>query len=344
MIFNIYNDGGNIVQGIVIPDSFSAQVAVRAYSGGVELGVFIADELNPDVRDIGQHETGLVNFSITEEKLPGIGAIEDLEIRDAETGILLYRRFQPAMIPEKYLRIETSLYPMWRFDEAVKSRFQMYYREIETLGRSFTTQIFHLSQASIYVSGRILVNNFKHSLDNGFKIIMLLRDPHDELAERFLILNKISTMKLSSLGEREVMNLRGAIDYIASLPFDDEKSLMRELKRIPIDVATALSNPVVRQLSTTDLNDLPRKSGVAAALDILGQAAIVGLRDDPDYFSRAVGEAFAIEPSALTVTPSLPRVAALADVLRTSRCCDFMIEQDREFYHTVVDAYQRTVI
>ena len=70
----------------------------------------------------------------------------------------------------------------------------------------------------------------------------------------------------------------------------------------------------------------------------------MGLRDDPDYFSRAVGEAFAIEPSALTVTPSLPRVAALADVLRTSRCCDFMIEQDREFYHTVVDAYQRTVI
>ena len=146
MIFNIYHDSGDRVCGTVIPDTYSDVCHVRVSAKGGEVATFPTDELNQGVRNIGLHETGLVNFSITEEKLPGLSTFEDLELHEADSDLLLYRRFRPGMISQKFLRLETQLLPLWRLDEAVKHRFQQYYREIEALGRGCTTQLFHLSQ------------------------------------------------------------------------------------------------------------------------------------------------------------------------------------------------------
>jgi hypothetical protein len=71
MLFNVFDDSGDRVQGTVIPDTYSGICQIRACVGGREVGVFPTDELNQSARDIGMHATGLVNFSITEEKLPG---------------------------------------------------------------------------------------------------------------------------------------------------------------------------------------------------------------------------------------------------------------------------------
>ena len=144
MIFGIYFDSGDRVFGTVIPDTYSGSCRVRATVLGREVGVFPTDELNQGARDVGMHETGLVNFSITEEKLPGLSTFEDLELHEADSNLLLYRRLRPGMISQKFLRLETQLLPLWRLDEAVKHRFQQYYRGIEALGRSGTTQVFHL--------------------------------------------------------------------------------------------------------------------------------------------------------------------------------------------------------
>src|SRR5579883_533003 len=160
MIFNIHYDGGDRISGTVIPDAYSQICKIRVTVGGREIAVFPTNEFNQGVRDLGLHETGMVNFTITEQLLPGLSTFEDLELHEVESKILLYRRFRPGMVAQKFLRIETQLLPLWRFDEAVKPSFQQYYKRIETLGLSGTRQIFHLSQDSIYASGRILIKNF----------------------------------------------------------------------------------------------------------------------------------------------------------------------------------------
>ena len=111
MIFNIFFDGGNLVRGTVIPDNMSGTPRVRLISAGRDLGVFPMTEYCPGVTELGLHDTGICNFAVDETLLPGLSQIHDLEIRELDSGLLLYRRLQPGMIEEKYLRVETQLLP-----------------------------------------------------------------------------------------------------------------------------------------------------------------------------------------------------------------------------------------
>src|SRR5579872_1847000 len=274
MIFNIHHDSGNLIHGTVIPDAYSHICRIRVSARGEEIAIFPTNVLNQGVLDLGLHETGLVDFTITEEALPGLSTLADLELHEVETNLLLYRRFRPEMVRQKFLRLETQLLPLWRLDEAVKDRFQQYYKRIEILGLNATRQIFHLSQDSIYASGRVLISNFTHCTDNGFRLLVLVRDPYEEFAERLLLLSKISEEGLQVLGEREAMTLREAAKYAASLPIEDEKALIRGLRQMPKDVSMTLANPVVRQFSTTAPDEQPRQSGVAVALNVLAESAI----------------------------------------------------------------------
>ena len=231
----------------------------------------------------------------------------DEKLREADSNLLLYRRFRPGMISQKFMRLETQLLPLWRLDEAVKHRFQQYYREIEALGRGCTTQLFHLSQDSIYASGRILIKNFMFCVDNGFKFIAMVRDPYEELAERLLVMNKIEKGGVNPLGERELMNLREAIDYSGSLPIDNERAFTRALRRMPMDVAMSLANPVVRQFSTSILDEQPSQGGVAAALDVLAQSSLVGLRVESEQFASSFGELVSEDLTNISLFPVFPK-------------------------------------
>jgi hypothetical protein len=341
MIFNIHHDSGDRVCGTVIPDTYSAVCRVRVSATGGEVVTFPTDELNQGVRDLGLHETGLVNFSLTEEKLPGLSTFRDLELHEADSNLLLYRRFQPGMIAQKFLRLETQLLPLWRLDEAVKVRFQQYYREIEVLGRSGTTQIFHLSQDSIYASGRILIKNFMFCVDKGFKFIVMVRDPYEELAERLLVMNKIEKGGVNPLGERELMNLREAIEYAGSLPLDDEKAFTRALRRMPMDVALALANPIVRQFSTSTLDEQPSRGGVATALDVMAQSALVGLRAESKQFADALSELVDQNLSDISLFPTFPKVIELAQIVRRSGACEAILEKDLELYGYVLESCKK---
>ena len=72
MIFNIFHDSGDRISGTVIPDSYSDVCHIRVGVGGREIAVFPTNEFNPGALAQGLHESGLVNFSITEQSLPGL--------------------------------------------------------------------------------------------------------------------------------------------------------------------------------------------------------------------------------------------------------------------------------
>lgn len=341
MIFNIVEDSGNRVRGTVIPDNYSGICQIRVTAGDREIAVLPTNELNPGALAQGLHETGLVDFTLTEESLPGLSAFTDLEIHDAGTGFLLYRRFRPSMLPGKYLRLETHLLPLWRFDDAVEPRFQQHYRGIERLGFFGSRQIFHLSQDSIYASGRLQIKNFMFCVDNGFKFLVMLHEPYEELAERVLVLKSVKNVGMNFLAEREALHLGKAVEYAAALPMANEKALQRALQQMPSELLLALANPVVRQFSTLHLEEPPPKGGVAQALDILAQSAVIGLRREPELFAHSVGELFNVNPASLPVAPTSPKVGELAEMFRSWSFLEVIIEKDLELYHLVLDAHRK---
>jgi hypothetical protein len=341
MIFNIFHDSGDRVSGTIIPDNPSVVCNIRVLAGGGEIAVLPTNELNQRVLDLRLHDTGLVNFTITERSLSGLATFDDLEIHDADTDILFYRRLRPSMLLGKYLRLETHLLPLRRLDDAVKSRFQMHYSGIETRGLNFSRQIFVLSQNSIYASGRILVNNFMFCVDKGFKFIVTLHDPYVELAERILVLNNIKKVGTSFLGERESIHLGKAIEYAASLPVTSENALKKALQQMPTDLIVALANPVVRQLSTSNLDEPLGKGSVARALDFLSQSTVIGLRSEPELFAHSLGELFDLDPISLRVAPPLQKVIELAEAVRSWSFLEVVLEKDLELYHYVLEAHQQ---
>ncbi|SRR5579883_328533 len=344
MYFNLQSDTGDVIVGYVVPDSFTGIPQIRVSSNGDELLVFEANEIREGLIAAGRHETGKCGFRIDSSVLPELPNLTNLEISDAETGMLVYRRPRKDFIEKKILRLETHLFPLWRLDDTLEPRFQYFARGAERYGRESVSQMFLLDIInSIYVSGRILYQNYSlYSEKANFATVTLLQDPHNEIAERLMILSKLDDAQISQLGmERERFRLGPAVEFAKSLSFEDEKALTRALRSMPKDVAAFLANPIVRQLTAPTPDEMPRNGAVAAALDCLASFAVVGLRSQAAEFLHSVTEFLGIDASALPQIPQFPKVAALGRHLKETRVVDALIEKDVELYYHVAEAHSK---
>jgi hypothetical protein len=343
MLFNIEQDSGERVTGYLVPDGYSSVPRIRVCGRGKELYAFAANEKREALVSAGRHETGQCGFSIDTSVLPDLRDLGDLELSDAETGILIYRRPRPGHIKKKLLRLETHLFPLWTLDTAIAPGFQYFAKGIETLGRETVTQLFLLNRVeSVYLSGKILYKNYAYFIESGFQTLIMLQDPYDELAERLLVLSKIRRVRTDHLGMRESAALEPAIEFAETLPFHEEKPLRRALRQMPLNVATLLANPLVRQLTASTPDEMPGGGSIAAALDILADSALIGLRREPGKFLQGFAELLGIEADLLPPAPEFATVPPLASLLRKSGEVDLILEKDLELYSYVEAAFQKS--
>jgi hypothetical protein len=343
MLFNIEADTGDKVTGYVVPDGFSEVPSIRASCDGEEILVFSANEIRESLVAAGRHETGTCGFTLDSTLVAGLPELANLQLFHADSDLLIYRRPQPHAIRKKILRLETHLFPLWRLDCAFGVDFQYFANGVEQLGRETVTQLFLLNQVeSIFLSGRILYKNYAYFIEPEFQTVLILQDPYHELAERLLVLSKIRGAGRDQLGLRDSLCMRSAIDFAASLPFQDAKGLRRAMRYMPADVAAALANPLVRQLTATTPDEMPGPGAVAASLDLLSSFAIVEFRDRPENFVTAFGQFLEVDSSSLSPIPQFPAVAPLADLLKNAGEIEALLEKDLELYHHVVEAFAKS--
>jgi hypothetical protein len=342
MLFNLEADTGDRVAFYVVPDGFQSVPQIRVCNGGQELLVFSANEMRETLVAGRRHETGQCGFALDAALVPNLPALTDLELYDAETGILIYRRRASQMASRKILRLETHLFPLWRLDDALRPRFQYHARGIEGFGRETATQLFLLNAVdSVYLSGRILYKNYAYLAETTFQTAILLQDPYAELAERLMVLSKVRQVGASFLGVRESMEVESALGFAESLRFDDEKAMRRALRQMPGDIGIVFANPLTRQLTSTTPDQMPTGGAVAMALDQLSTFALVGLRHESDKFLSAVAELIGVEASALPSIPQFPGVPGLAEILKKSGQVDHLLEKDLELYHHISEAAEK---
>jgi hypothetical protein len=336
MLFNLEQDTGERVVAYIVPDGYSGVPMIRVCGGGKQLATFAANEKREALVDAGRHETGQCGFSIDANLVPDLRDLADLELFDADTGALVYRRPRPGDIKKKILRLETHLFPLWKVDDAIAPQFQYFAKGIEKLGRETVTQLFLLNLVeSVYLSGSILYKNYAYWIESGFQTVVMLQDPYEELAERLLVLSKVRKFKGLLFGMRESAALEPAMNFAEALPLGDEKALRRALRQMPENVAVLLANPLVRQLTAASPDEMPSAGAVAAALDILANSVVVGRRHEPGKFLQGFAELLGVDASLLPATPQFATVARLARFLRESGAVDIMLEKDMELYHYV---------
>jgi hypothetical protein len=343
MLFNIEADTGARVTGYIVPDNVSSTPNIVLQSQGRDVLVCPADEFRDGLVAAGRHQTGACGFQIDERRVPSLAGMGDLAIYDADTKLLIYRRPNANFLSKRILRLETHLFPLWRFDEALKPRFQYFSSSIEKLGRETTTQLFLLNQInSVYLSGRILFKTFRHYIESQFDTIFIMHNPYEEMAERLLVLGQIKKVGADVLGMRDNMIMQAAIAFAQDLPIHDDKALRKTLHKMPGAVANALANPVARQLTATTPDEMPGAGAVSTALDLMASFAIVGLRREPETFVGAVEEYTGVEAQSLPGIGKFRGVATLARALKRSGAVSALIEKDLEIYQHLLAAFKNS--
>jgi len=350
MLFNVESDSGDRVIGYLGPDAYSSVPTIRISSGGKDVLTLSANEVREALVIAGRHESGVCGFSIDTKMLPGLADMADLAIYEAETGLLVYRRPRPSDIQRRILRLESHLFPLWQLDKALEPYFQYFSIGIENLGRESVTQLFLLNHVnSSYLSGRILYRTYASYIQAGFKTILLVQNPYEELAERLLVLGNVNRLKEAHLGLRDSVEMRAVIGFAEAIVAADRLSedgmqLKRTLRQMPEDVAATLACPLVRLLTSSTPDEMPTKGAVATALDFLASAALVGLRHESDKFLTAIGQMLKIDPEILPAVPQFQSVSLLAEKLRNTGEVDALLEKDVELYHYIVEASENQSI
>lgn len=341
MLFNIEADRGDQIVGYVVPDDYTASPTLRITQSGIQIAELPCREARPSLVAAGRHATGLCGFTVDSSIIPDLVSNQSLEIRDAESGIMIYRRRNGAEVTHRRVfRLETHLFPLWRLDEKVEHRFQFFHKGVERHGRETALQVFMLENVnSLYVSGRLTFSSYSNYLQDKFNSIILMHDPYLELAERLLTLKHVSRFGEELLGPRDMLTYQRAIEFAQQIE-PDGSGLRRAFDSMPRDVIGALANPLTRQLASEALDEPPPKNGVAKALAALASFSVVGLRESQDRFLEEVEALLDIEPGVLPTLPHFAAVGELARELHRLPEVDLLLEQDLEIYQTAKAAIE----
>ena len=335
MLFNIERDNGQVIEGYLVPDGFSEQPWIEVFGNEGLLAELPCDRVKISIVEANRHETGLIGFLLDDTVIRDIKDRDFLLIRDKKTKILIYRRAREAsLITQKILRLETQLLPQIGIDRELSRHFQYYINSAEHYGDETVQQVFHLDQVkSIYMSGRLLIKNYTSFLNRDFKVFALLQDPYYEMAERLIFFAKHKQLNLDFLATRDRLLLSPLMSYFSEFSFQDEATISKKIKQIPVDYRKLLRSPVVRQLTTADPNGEVSYGSVSAALDLLSRMEFIGTRSKLNDFEAAMSTYFDQDDLGTGASRPNSKIQWLADILSNIPSIQNLLEEDLILFH-----------
>lgn len=344
MLFDVEEDSGHRIVGYLVPDSYSVGSTISVTSNGQEIVVLKANEARSSVVVAGRHGTGDCGFVLTDENVPNLSAMPYLEIRDAESGLIIYRRRPASSVVQcKLFRLETHSMRSRQMDHALGEHFQMSFPDVDRYGRETTTQTFLLRCCgSIYITARLLNKEYEFAMDSSFRKICILQDPYIEFAETLLALRPTNDDNVAELNFREKLSLESTADYVASFDVMDPRALNRGLLRMPEVVVTTLSNPLARSLAARTSDETPNSTYVSGSLESLASFDIVGIRERPETFLDPLAELLNIDRNVVPYTAPSNDVVQLANGLRTLPAANALLDMDLEIFAAVCSAVDKS--
>jgi hypothetical protein len=346
MLFNIEHDSGPEITGYLVPDGFSSCATVLVIHAGQEVLRKQTHSPREALVTAGRHETGLCGFTLDESELPGLSTFDDLELRDADTDLLIYRRCaREPLVLQKVFRFETHLFPMSRIDRAMQPRFHYYFPRIERFGLETSQQTFLMSNAdSVYISGRVSYRSVEYFLDQGYSSIGFVQDPYTEMAERILVLRIVGKEQDGILGIRDNVVIEAMRMFARSLQLDSEKELRRAFRDASPEVQMGFADPLVRQLTCRTSDEAVKPSSISQALSMLSQFRVLGLRHRPELFAEALTDAFSLNDGEIPVVQPIPAARELGNRLKSVPAAERFLENDLALFHFVEAAFEKSLV
>ncbi|HRF08155.1 MAG TPA: hypothetical protein PL193_05855 [Xanthobacteraceae bacterium] len=306
-----------------------------------------ANVFRQDLIDVKLHPTGHAGFRICRAAIPDLtDFIDDIEIRDATTGVLLFRNFREDQhLPAKVLRFEMQAMPYASIEAAWSKHFSLYYNAIERY--PFETLFGILNNPvvkSIALSGRPNLARYEQLFrDREYKLVTLLRDPYEELAERLLFYRYALSPSaparfkdhLSDLSDLRVVTQRFDPSNLPTLAESFAYLSDRQLMD--------LSNPLVRALACTAEDPIPRTHHVEIALGRLATFDLVGTRVQFDIFKNSLGEIAGAPILKQEELVTMELLKPIAEELKNIKIVRSLLSLDSKLYEFSVEAVRRAL-
>ena len=334
------------IEGWLSPDNPGAVARVRIMRPDATVSVLEANVFRPDVRDLGLHPTGHNGFAINDTVFPDLaGIIDQIEIRDADTGVLLYRPFKEEKhVPLKVLRFEPQAMPYAQIESIWDNHFSLYYNAAERY--PFETMFGVLNNPaakSISIAGRLNYGQYEHYFrDRDYRIIALLRHPLEEMAERLLFIRYALAPQSPVSFDAHLTGLRCLGPVAQHITLDRIESVDECLARLSMEQKAALSNPMIKALACK-ADEVPRKRHVQIALSKLAAMDLVGVRTRYDQFKHMLAELIGKDILANSVQPEISWARRVSEQLRKLKSAQSLVSLDMQLYDLVEKAVGRVV-
>lgn len=340
MQFHIDIDNGEYITGWVLPDNPSATPVVVAAIPGRSPVEISAHVFRKDLKDLGIHHTGMLGFEVTRHQIPELDVSSNIEIREAETGLLVHRRFQDgAHLRFKALFYDPSAMPQMNINAHYTQHFTLCYPAVERF--SYDTMfgiINNASTPSVCLVGRPNLLRYQQLLkDRNYKVFVILPNPIEELAEKLAFLKFVSTGRAAPAVLDHLAGLSPLIELAARLDFSDENSLTSTLSTLSDLEREALSNPIVRFLGCAQ-EEIAQDMHVSIALENLANVELVGTREKFELFRAELQAILGADILGIEEPARITSVAATAQKLEKLRSVHQLLALDLKLYRFVSEA------
>ena len=160
--------------------------------------------------------------------------LSEIEVRDRDTNVLIFRQFQPARhLEKKVFRFELQAMPDTQIENVLKNYFALYYNTIHCYPEdTFFGIVNNQAARSLYLSGRPSFQKYEQWLrERDFKIFAIIRNPYEELAERLLFARFSASEQAPAFVADYLHGLEPLIELTNAIRFDQpefDKSRIRD--------------------------------------------------------------------------------------------------------------------
>ncbi len=337
MYFNVFSDIGTEVHGYLIPDGFSSKPSITVRINDRDPVTIACEVFLEGPYKHRHHETGVVGFVLDGSNLTGLDGESDLEIADAESGFVFYRRLRPGQhVQKRIFRLETQIAPHSELDRSLKPFFQFHASEAEHYGTETVRQMLEIThQPSAYVSGRVILKSVVQYLEGNDVTITSLRDPFYELAIRLTTISNFMDRPFSFLSKRDEILFEPAMKHFRGLDFTDEKKLAQAIRSAPKSVLALFESPFTHQLVASSPTESVSRDAVASALDTLSQFTIFDPDENDDTLARDMAQTLELDPKSIHFIPTRSEFMQIAEKLRNINTLEHVLENDLILYHFI---------
>lgn len=346
MLFHMEEDAQGRLTGWVLPDNPGTTPVLRISLPDAEAVEVAANAMRPDLQDRSLHDNGMAGFNLGPDTHPGLFPLADTaEVRDTETNVLLYRRFRAdTHRPEKLLRFDIRAMPDPQLEQLFAGYFTLVYGTAQRYPQDTFFGIFNNPNArSIYISGRPNMQQYEQVLrERGYKMIALLRDPYEEMAERLLFARYACAPNQPPFIADHIFGLEPLMEAVRELRFDDMNALVAAFAAMDEAQRRALTNPLVQTLACMP-DELPKTRHIEIALSKLSRMNLVGVRERFDDFKSILAEVVGADILGNYAPANVSWVQRLAADLRQIKQARALIALDLDLYSFVDEALTEAI-